>query len=169
LFARGDNAAMARLFASMRRRGIILDATDYVYPAAERGRGKPPYCTLELALKLTNQAWRSGVAISAGTDAEAPRTSEWPALLDEMALLGRAGLPPLEVIRAATLTGARAAGQARDMGGIAPGKLANLVVLARNPAASLANMRSIVMTVKRGREYERAGYRPIAPEEMKDD
>jgi imidazolonepropionase-like amidohydrolase len=169
LFARGDNAAMARLFASMRRRGIILDATDYVDPAAERGRGKPPYCTLELALKLTNQAWRSGVAISAGTDAEAPRTSEWPALLDEMALLGRAGLPPLEVIRAATLTGARAAGQARDMGGIAPGKLANLVVLARNPAASLANMRSIVMTVKRGREYERAGYRPIAPEEMKDD
>jgi imidazolonepropionase-like amidohydrolase len=163
---------MARLFAAMRRRGIILDATDYVYPAAERaerGRGKPPVCTLELALKLTHQAWRSGVAISAGTDAEAPHTSEWPALLDEMALLGRAGLPPLPVIRAATLTGARAAGQERDMGSVAPGKLANLIVLARNPVDSLANMRSVVLTVKRGREYKRAGYRPIAAEEMKDD
>src|SRR3954467_4037175 len=98
---------MARLFAAMRRRGIILDATLYVYPAAEGGerrRGKPPHCTLELALELANQAWRGGVAIAAGPAAEAPRTSEWPVLLDEMALLGRAGLPPLEVIRAATLT-----------------------------------------------------------------
>jgi imidazolonepropionase-like amidohydrolase len=172
LFEGGDNAAMARLFASMRRRSIILDATLYVYPAAaraERGRGKPPHCTLELALRLADQARRSGVAMSAGTDAEAPRTSEWPALLDEMELLGRAGLPPLEVIRAATLTGARAAGQARDMGEVAPGRLANLVVLERDPAASLANLRSVVLVVKRGREFPRAHWRPIAPEEMKDD
>jgi imidazolonepropionase-like amidohydrolase len=163
---------MARLFAAMRRRGIILDATLYVYPAAEhaeRGRGKPPYCTLDLALRLANQAWRSGVAISAGTDAEAPRDREWPALIGEMELLGRAGLPPLQVIRAATLTGARAAGQDRDMGSVAPGKLANLVVLARDPTASLANLKSVVMIVKRGREYRRSDYRPIAAGEMNDD
>jgi imidazolonepropionase-like amidohydrolase len=172
LFAGGDNPAMARLYAAMRRRGVLLDATLYVYPAAgrvERGRGKPPYCTLELASKLANQAWRSGVAISAGTDAEAPRESLWPALIEEMERLGRAGLPPLEVIRAATLTGARAAGQQRDMGSVAPGKLANLVVLSSDPTESLANLRSVVMTVKRGREYERSGYTPIAPGEMNDD
>jgi imidazolonepropionase-like amidohydrolase len=172
LFEGGDNAAMARLFASMRRRGIVLDATLYVYPAAERaerGRRKPPLCTLALALRLANQAWRSGVAISAGTDAEAPRDSAWPALIEEMELLGRAGLPPLAVIKAATLTGARAAGEERDMGSVAPGKLANLVVLARDPAQNLANLRSVVMTVKRGREYERTDYRPIAPAEMNDD
>jgi imidazolonepropionase-like amidohydrolase len=172
LFAGGDNPAMARLYAAMRRSGVLLDATLYVYPAAERierGRGKPPYCTLELASKLAIQAWRSGVAISAGTDAEAPRDSAWPALIEEMELLGRAGLPPLGVIRAATLTGARAAGQQRDMGSVAPGKLANLVVLSRDPTESLANLRSVVMIVKRGREYERSGYTPIAPGEMKDD
>jgi len=172
LFEGGDNAAMARLFAAMRRRGTILDATLYVYPAAERAerrRGKPPLCPLELALKLAGQAWRSGVAISAGTDAEAPRASEWPAVIEEMELLGRAGLPPLQAIRAATLTGARAAGQERDMGSVAPGKLANLVVLAQDPTAGLANLRSVVMTVKRGREYRRSDYKPIAPGEMKDD
>ncbi|MEA3033015.1 MAG: hypothetical protein QOH86_1031 [Sphingomonadales bacterium] len=172
LFEGGDNDAMARLFGAMRRRGIILDATLYVYPAAERAertRGKPPLCTQALALRLANQAWRSGVAISAGTDAEAPRRSAWPALIEEMELLGEAGLPPLEVIEAATLTGARAAGRERDMGSVAPGKLANLVVFARNPAQSLANLRSVVMIVKRGREYERVDYRPIAPAEMNDD
>ncbi|MEA3061404.1 MAG: hypothetical protein QOJ94_1185 [Sphingomonadales bacterium] len=172
LFEGGDNAAMARLFAAIRRRGIILDATLYVYPAAERAErsgGKPPLCTLDLALKLANQAWRSGVAISAGTDAEAPRESEWPAVIEEMELLGRAGLPPLAVIKAATLTGARAAGRERDMGSVASGKLANLVVLARDPAESLANLRSVVMIVKRGREYRRSDYRPIAPGEMNDD
>jgi imidazolonepropionase-like amidohydrolase len=172
LFEKGDNAAMARLFAALRRRGIILDATLYVYPAAERaerGGGKPPLCTLDLALKLANQAWRSGVAISAGTDAEAPRDSAWPALIEEMELLGRAGLPPLRVIEAATLTGARAAGRERDMGSVAPGKLANFVVLARDPTQSLANLRSVVLTVKRGRDYPRSDYRPIAPGEMNDD
>jgi imidazolonepropionase-like amidohydrolase len=172
LFEGRDNAATARLFAAMRRRAIVLDATLYVYPAAERaerGGGKPPLCTLALALRLANQAWRSGVAISAGTDAEAPRDSAWPAVIEEMELLGRAGLPPLEAIKAATLTGARAAGRERDMGSVAPGKLANLVVLARDPAQSLANLRSVVMVVKRGREYQRSDYRPIAPGEMNDD
>jgi imidazolonepropionase-like amidohydrolase len=172
LFEGGDNDAMARLFAAMRRRSILLDATLYVYPAAERaerGRGKPPLCTLALAIRLANQAWRSGVAISAGTDAEAPRESAWPALIEEMELLGEAGLPPLEAIRAATLTGARAAGQEREMGSVAAGKLANLLVLARDPTRSLANLRSVVMVVKRGREYRRSDYRPIAPGEMNDD
>ncbi|MBV8685150.1 MAG: amidohydrolase family protein [Alphaproteobacteria bacterium] len=172
LFAEGDNAAMARLFATMRRRGIILDATDYVYPAAERAErraGKTPRCTLDLALKLTRQAWRSGVALSAGTDAEAPRESPWPALFEEMALLGRSGMTPLQVIQAATLTGAETIGQAREMGSIRPGKLANLVVLARNPLDSLANLRSVVMIVKRGRPYPRGDFRPIGKEEMEDD
>jgi imidazolonepropionase-like amidohydrolase len=86
-----------------------------------------------------------------------------------MELLGRAGLTPLEAIRAATLTGARTMGEEREMGSVAPGKLADLVVLARDPLASLANVRSVVLTVKRGREYRRADYRPIAAGEMKDD
>jgi imidazolonepropionase-like amidohydrolase len=44
------------------------------------------------------------------------------------------------------------------MGTITPGKLANLVVLAKNPLDDVANFRSLVMTVKRGREYDRAEF-----------
>jgi imidazolonepropionase-like amidohydrolase len=63
------------------------------------------------------------------------------------------------VLRAATLTGARAAGQEKDMGSIEPGKLANMVVLSANPLADVRNLRSIVMTVKRGRRFARSDYK----------
>jgi imidazolonepropionase-like amidohydrolase len=162
LFER-DNAAMARLFRDMKRRGIVLDATNRVYEEVERaavGSRKPPHCTLALALRLTNQAWRAGLAISAGTDGETDESDRWPAVMEEMELLGRAGLPPLEVIRAATLTGARAMGQERERGSVAAGKLADLVVLERSPLDGIANVRSVVLTVKNGREYPRGDYRP---------
>jgi imidazolonepropionase-like amidohydrolase len=171
-FEGGDNEVMAGLFREMRRRGIILDATDRVYEAAERRAaaapgGKPFHCSADLAERLTNQAWRAGVAISAGTDGFADRASLYPSLHEELDLLVRkAGMPPGDAIRSATLIGARAIGQERSTGTIAPGKLANLVVLARDPLEDIANLRSIVFTVKRGRRFDRADYRPVARREM---
>jgi imidazolonepropionase-like amidohydrolase len=68
----------------------------------------------------------------------------------------------MAVIEAATQTGAKAMGAERDMGTIEAGKLGNMVVLSANPLEDVRNMRSVVMTVKRGRTYLRADYR--APE-----
>jgi hypothetical protein len=51
----------------------------------------------------------------------------------EMELLQEAGFHPLEVLRAATLHGAEALGMDSQIGSIRPGKLADLVVTARNP------------------------------------
>ena len=48
-----------------------------------------------------------------------------------------AGFHPLEVIRAATLSGAEALGAADRIGSIEPGKFADLVVVAENPLANL--------------------------------
>jgi imidazolonepropionase-like amidohydrolase len=163
LFA-GDNPVMARLFEDMARRGTILDATVHVYrevEAAAKERHQPPLCTVALAGKLTNQAWRSGVTISAGTDGDTPISEPWPALFDELQLLhDSAGLPPMAVIKAATLNGAKAAGQEKDMGTIEVGKLANMAVLAKNPLADVRNFQSVVLTVKRGRQFPREEYRP---------
>jgi imidazolonepropionase-like amidohydrolase len=158
-----DNPVLASLFADMRRRGTILDATVHVYREVEAGAkkaGRPPLCTVALAARLTNQAYRAGVAISTGTDGDAPPDDSLPSLFDEFALLGGpAGMKPGDVLRAATLTGARAAGQEKDMGSIEPGKLANMVVLSANPLADVRNLRSIVMTVKRGRRFARSDYK----------
>jgi imidazolonepropionase-like amidohydrolase len=160
---RQDNAVMAKLFADLARRGTVLDATLHVYrevEAAAREQHKPPLCTVALAGRLTNQAYRSGVAISAGTDGDTPLNEPLPSLFDELELLHDvAGLPPIAVLRSATITGAKAMGEEKQMGSIESGKLANMVVLARNPLEDVRNFRTVVLTVKRGRKFPRGDFR----------
>lgn len=157
-----DNPVMARLYADMVRRGTILDATLHVYREVEdaaRQQHKPPLCTVALAGRLTNQAYRAGVEISTGTDGDNPLSDPWPSLFDEFQLLhDAAGLPPMAVVEAATLVGSKAMGAEKDMGTIAAGKLANMVILSANPLDDVRNMRAVVATVKRGRSYRRADY-----------
>jgi imidazolonepropionase-like amidohydrolase len=167
-FAGGDNPRIAALLRTMRERGILLDATLRLYREYDRRATprRPPYCSLDLGARLTAQARRAGVLVAAGTDGDTPHTDPYPGLFDELELLvRRAGFTPLEAIRAATQVGAMAMGQSEAMGTIAPGRLANFVILERDPAADIANMRSILFTVKRGRRFDRADYRPITAEE----
>lgn len=163
--ASGDHPVMAGLFREMRQRGIVLDATLYFYQAVERTTAvssRPPYCTLDTAARLTDQARREGVVIAAGTDADSPPSALLPALYDELELLvSRAGFSPAEAIRAATATAALAAGQETEMGTVEPDKLANLLVVRADPLADIANLRDIAFTVKRGRRFDRSDYRTI--------
>ena len=118
-FAQGDNPVMAALFATMRARGILLDATLRVYREGERRATpeRPAHCSLDLAARLTAQARRAGVLVSAGTDGDTPAAEPYPALFEELELLvGRAGFTPLEAIRAATQIGAMTMGQAPEYG-----------------------------------------------------
>ena len=169
LFADGDNAAMADLFHAMRARGIILDATLNVYDAIER-LGRPSFCSLDLAGRLTAQARRAGVLVSAGTDAPSPWRDPYPSLFNEVELLvHRAGFTPLEAIRAAIQIGAMTLGQGETLGVVAPGRVADLVVVERDPVADIANLRSVLFTVKHGRRFERSDYVPITAEEGEDE
>ena len=84
------------------------------------------------------------------------------------ALNDLAHMPPDAVLRSATLVGARAAGQEREMGSIEPGKLANMVVLAMNPLDAVDNLKSIVMTVKRGRVFKRSDFVPLQAGDITD-
>lgn len=172
LAASGDDPVMAALFAAMRERGTVLDATGslFVLFEAERKadpRARPLRCTGAAATRLTRQAWRAGVPIAAGTDFVHKAGDPWPALHDELLFLANdVGMPPLEVIRSATLIGARAAGREKEMGSIEPGKLANFLVLTADPSADIANIRSIETVVKRGRAHAREDYRPVTRAEM---
>ena len=57
--------------------------------------------------------------------------------IQELELLQEAGLHPLEVIRAATLSGAEALGAESEIGSIEVGKFADLVIVGENPLANL--------------------------------
>lgn len=170
----GDNPVMAKIFRDMAAKGIALDATIRVYREmddryAANPKMKQPYCTADLAATLTKQAYDLGVKIVAGTDVVPPRETAFPALYDELVLLNeKVGMPAGAVIRAATFEGARILGQEDTFGTVEAGKRADFVVTGSDPLASLANIRDIRFTVKRGKRYDRGDYQGITAEEMPD-
>ena len=60
----------------------------------------------------------------------------------EMELMAEAGLTPMQIIVAATRSGAEFLGR-KDLGTLERGKWADLLVLARDPLADIRNSRSI--------------------------
>jgi imidazolonepropionase-like amidohydrolase len=173
-FRDGRNPDLSRLFAEMVRRGTILDATLWTYSSDTSGSTTMPAlppgsCDDTVGGAITGQAFRAGVAIDAGTDNVADTTDPWPDLFHELiALSTKAGMPTGAILQSATLIGARAAGQEHDVGSIEAGKLANMVVLARNPLTDLNNLKSVVLTVKRGRPFERAAFVPLVEGDITD-
>lgn len=73
----------------------------------------------------------------------------------ELAELVRAGLTPAEALVAATSAAARALGVDADVGRIAVGKIADLVLLDADPLADIANTRKIWRVIQGGRVVDR--------------
>ena len=69
-------------------------------------------------------------------------------------LLLEAGFGPEEAIRIMTLNGARILGVDKDLGSVAAGKLADLVVIRGNPVATPADIRQVTLVFKDGVGYD---------------
>lgn len=126
-----------------------LSGTVGQYPGARGQQALRRY--FEHGLQLTGAAYRAGVPILVGTDTPIGGFRYH----DEMAHLVRAGLSPAEVLKAATIDAARYAGLERTSGSIAVGKRADLVLLAADPLADIANTRRIRAVFLGGRLYDR--------------
>jgi imidazolonepropionase-like amidohydrolase/Tol biopolymer transport system component len=72
----------------------------------------------------------------------------------EMWMFAQGGMTPMQVLRAATLNGARYLGLDKDIGSLEPGKLADLVVLDRNPLANIRDTEHVRFTMVNGRLFE---------------
>lgn len=83
----------------------------------------------------------------------------------EMWALQSGGMREHDVLRAATVCGARAIGLEKDLGSIQAGLLADLVVLDRNPLEDIRNTVSIRYVMKNGRLYEGDTLKEIWPRE----
>ena len=68
----------------------------------------------------------------------------------ELLAMTYAGLPPITVLKAATINGANALGIADRLGSVEPGKLADLVVVRGNPFDDIRAARDIRFVVKDG-------------------
>lgn len=95
----------------------------------------------------------AGVRLLAGTDAP-NLTAHGVSLHGELQLLTRAGLSPLEALRAATLTPAQAFGL-NGRGRITPGARADLVLVDGNPLEDIEATRAIVRVFIGGVEVSR--------------
>jgi len=72
----------------------------------------------------------------------------------ELWALASGGLTSLEALRIGTINGAEAIGFGKDLGSLEPGKLADLIVLDKNPLDNIKNTESIAMVMKNGRLYQ---------------
>jgi Tol biopolymer transport system component len=72
----------------------------------------------------------------------------------EMWAMGSGGMKPMDVLRTATILGATGLGLDQDLGSLKAGKLADLVILDKNPLENLRNTNTVKYVMKNGRLYD---------------
>jgi hypothetical protein len=100
--------------------------------------------------ELTGLLHRSGVELLVGTDAPFPYVPPGYSFHQELELMVESGVPPAAVLMAATRNNARAINLSSELGEIAPGRLADLVLLDANPLDDIRHSRRIAAVVRSG-------------------
>jgi len=85
----------------------------------------------------------------------------------EMWMLASGGMTPMEMLRCATSNGAKIIGRPDELGSIEPGKLADLVILDKNPLDDFHNTNTIHWVMKNGELFEGDTLDQVWPEQKK--
>ena len=101
--------------------------------------------------ELTGKLHRAGVPLLVGTDAPEPQVTPGFSLHQELEMLVESGLSPAAALQAATLNNATALKQQDQLGSIAAGKLADIVLLTANPLEDIRATRRIELVIRGGR------------------
>jgi imidazolonepropionase-like amidohydrolase len=128
------------------RRGQLSDALPV--PKDKEAAYKEAFPSMLRLLKMLHDA---GITIVPGTDALSGYT-----LLHELELYVRAGIPPAQVLRMATLTSAQVVGVDRERGTIAPGKLADMVLIDGDPTVHIEDIHKAAIVIKDGHVFHPA-------------
>ncbi|HET9793722.1 MAG TPA: amidohydrolase family protein [Thermoanaerobaculia bacterium] len=125
------------------RRGFLSGSLPI--PAGKETRYRDSYRSM---LRMVKALYDRGIPIVAGTDDLAGFS-----LARELELYVEAGIPPADVLRIATLGGARVMRRDAERGSIAPGKAADLALVAGDPSARISDIRRVEIVVKDGVLY----------------
>ncbi|HEX5342541.1 MAG TPA: amidohydrolase family protein [Duganella sp.] len=149
-----EDPGIRKYISALAKSGTIMDATLSVY------KTEGPHCHIELAGDITRAMHKAGVKIIAGTDTDNTGEDPFPVVDGELEKLVKyAGFTPQEAIIAATANAAEALGKQKEFGTLEAGKYANMVFLRKDPLQDIGNLRSVILTVKRGHEFARADYK----------
>ena len=118
--------------------------------------------TYDVALRNLKTLEDAAIPIAAGTDAGNIGTIHGPALFREFQLMKEAGLTPMQILKSTTATAAKAFGgdTGTRIGVIAPGNLADLVILNSDPLEDIAHASDIHTVIKNGVSYPAASLLP---------
>jgi imidazolonepropionase-like amidohydrolase len=128
------------------RRGLL--SSGLTPPAGMDQRYRQSFAKM---VELAGVLYRAGIPIEAGTDSMVGF-----ALHRELELHVQAGIPAARVLQNATLNAARIMSMDRDLGSIAPGKLADLTLVDGDPVANISDVRKTALVVKDGVLYRPA-------------
>lgn len=120
----------------------------------QKQQRKDRYHLIASQLPLMQEA---GINIMAGSDAAALNTYVYPAasLIEELEIFQNAGLKPDEILRSATINGAKYFGVLDKTSTVAEGKKADLVLLNDNPLVDIQAVNSIYAVIAKGQYFDR--------------
>lgn len=109
--------------------------------------------TLAFLQDITRQLHQAKIPLLVGSDSGVLLSPHGLATHTEMALMQQAGLPSIEVLRAATINAAQALGKESQMGRVAQGYNADLILSEQNPIENLGALQRPASVVKHGRLF----------------
>ncbi len=137
-------AAVADRMPAQIRRGFLYGGL--AVPEGQDQRFKDSF---QQMLKMAKAFYDAGIPIVAGTDATGGIS-----LHRELVLYEAAGIPAAKVLQLATLGAARVMKRDAEVGSIAPGKLADVILVDGDPAAHVSDIYKVKTVVKDGVVYQ---------------
>lgn len=152
-----DGPEVSAMIDLLKERGTVIDGTWNLWMAtrgpAPAAAGIPATSDQTLAqksdanyLRMLKRMFDAGLPIVAGTDGSSYNV--------ELELYERAGIPPRDVLRIATIIPAKVMKEDRDYGSITAGKVANIIIVNGKPAERVSDLRKVERVVRAGRVYE---------------
>lgn len=136
------------------RRGMPEPMADEIRRSLENIPRLPYYTLFPSRIPLLPKKFRqireTGVIQMIGTDAGIPSMFHNDATWREMATWVELGVPPMEVIQAATIWPARFLGVADELGALAPGMLADVIAVRGDPLSEMTVLADVEVVVKGG-------------------
>lgn len=148
-----DSPEMTGLIDFLKSKQTVIDGTFNLWmgQGALTGQGNPGAAQYGRLLK---RLFDGGVPIVAGTD-----NSTGATFILELELYQHSGIPAPAVLQIATINAARVMKDDREYGSLAPGKVADVIVVNGRPHEQVADLRKLETVIRAGRVYSPAALR----------
>jgi imidazolonepropionase-like amidohydrolase len=154
-----DGSEFTSLIDVMKRHNTVLDGTFNIWmSAASAGVGAAPVNDRGIAnyRRMIQRLDSAGVVLVPGTD-----NTSGSSYVTELETYVSAGLSPAKVLQMATIISARVMKDDKDYGSIAPGKVADILIVNGKPHERITDVRNIEYVIRAGRVYKPADLRAL--------